>query len=74
MNKPKQTRQDERMNGEKHVIISFSFTFHSSLHFSRIYSDYQTFAVKGRIMIGYQVARMGHENHIYPNQIVSTKQ
>ena len=23
MNKPKRTRQDERMNGEKHVIISF---------------------------------------------------
>ena len=23
MNKPKPTQQDERMNGEKHVIISF---------------------------------------------------
>ena len=74
MNKPKPTQQDERLNGEKYMIISFFIYVLLPLHFSRIYSDYQTFAVKGEIRIGYQVARMGHENHIYPNQIVSTKQ
>lgn len=74
MNKPKRTRQDERMNGEKHVIISF-FIYVSLLpSLFEIYSDYQTFAVKGRIMIGYKAARIGHENHIYPTQIVSIKQ
>lgn len=49
MNKPKRTHQDERMNGEKYMIISFLIYVYSSLHFFRIHLDYQTLAVKGGI-------------------------
>ena len=47
MNKPKLTQQDERLNGEKYMIISFFIYVLLLPSLFENLLDYQTFAVKG---------------------------